>query len=360
MSSPERIPTPISQIWREFRIRFLPLFVFAIVVSAAATIWKQNIGAPSVLGAAEAASTPVASPQPGTLVELKVDRFQMVQKGAPIAVIAPSDIRTAFASIQSELNILRSQLEPRLAQQRNATDYERLRLEMLLQKVELATARVNHQRAQNELKRDQELFAQNLISADVFDLAQKTEELLAVEIQERTKLIENVEEGLKRLQGLGDITYSAEPTEAALVAIEAEREKLKTAQSLHESIVLVAPIDGMVTSILHRAGENVRESDPIVVISAAQPERIVSYMRQPFPFEPKVGMQVEVRTRTLQNQSGLAHIRQVGAQFEPITNALAMVRQGTLMDMGLPIEISLPPTLKLRPSEVVDIIVRAQ
>jgi hypothetical protein len=51
----------------------------------------------------------------------------------------------------------------------------------------------------------------------------------------------------------------------------------------------------------------------------------------------------------------------VGAQFEVITN-LSLLRPDQMLDMGLPVAITLPEALKpfLRPGEVVDVTVRSE
>jgi multidrug resistance efflux pump len=132
---------------------------------------------------------------------------------------------------------------------------------------------------------------------------------------------------------------------------------LEAAAAATEPITLVAPMDGAVT-VLRRAGENVTEGAPLMTITAVQPEKIISYLRQPIPFEPKVGMKVEVRTRAMQSQTAVGAIRNVGTHFEAITNALAIGKLGTAYDLGLPIEITVPSGLNIHPGELVDLTVR--
>ncbi|MEW6160951.1 MAG: hypothetical protein AB1813_26275, partial [Verrucomicrobiota bacterium] len=163
MSRLEPIPTPTAQRWREFRIQVVPVLVFLGAVCAAIYIWNTNISAPSFQGEAESTRTQVVSPQDGRILELKVSRFENVTKGDIIAVLQPSDPRASLAIIQSELDVLRLGTEPAVTQQRNATDYERLRLEWLLQKVELAETRHNLALAENELKRNETLFKDKII-----------------------------------------------------------------------------------------------------------------------------------------------------------------------------------------------------
>lgn len=349
------IPTPPALRWREFRVRFLPILLFVAALGGVALIWERNVAAPMFIGAVEGRSAQVASPYAGKIVQLKVDRFQPVTKGTPLAVLMPTDPRTALAVVQSELDVLRAKLDPYLTRQRNTTDYEQLRMDWLGQRVDLATARVNLQGARDELYREKSLHEQKLVSDDIYEQAVTLEGALAVEVLERSNLVQTAEAGLKQLDPT-DAAQTNDFTDTLAASLQTEEQKLKAAVAAGtEPVTLVAPMDGVVGVIYHQAGENVPEGSLILTITGTEPERIVAYLRQPVPFEPKVGEQVEVRTRTFQRETSRAHINSVGAQFEPITNVLAIAHPSGTFDFGLPVEITLPPGLKVRPGEIVDL-----
>lgn len=354
------IPTPPSRRWREFRMRALPLITFVAGVGLAIWLWRESLAAPTLQGAIEAVRAEVVSPHAGTLVELKVARFQTVARGDEVAVIKLSDPRASLDLLRAEIDLLRARLEPRLSQQRNSTDFERLRLELLLQKAELAGDRVNLARSENELARNVQLFDQKLISAHEYDFSLKTTQQLRTQVDEKSKLIADLEQGLQRLAALGDPATLSPASETLVSTMPAHEEKLRQAQDRLQPITLVAPLDGTISEVYRQEGENVMDGEPILVIHSLKSSRIVGYLRQPFPIEPVVGMPVEVRARRPKAPVCFAEILHVGSQFEAITNALAMVRPGSIIDLGLPIEISLPPDLKARPGEVVDVIIRPQ
>ncbi|HEY4415627.1 MAG TPA: HlyD family efflux transporter periplasmic adaptor subunit [Verrucomicrobiae bacterium] len=349
------IPTPPALRWREFRVRFLPIVLFVASVGGISVIWEHNVSAPVFVGAVEGRSAQVASPCIGKILQLRVDHFQMVTKGTPLAVLSPTDPRTALAAIQSELDILRAKIDPYLTRQRNATDYEQLQVDWLEQRVDLATARVNLQGARDELYREKALHEQKLVADDIYEQAVTLEGALTAEVFERSNLVQTAEAGLKQLDATGS-SPTNDFTGTFAVSLQIEEQKLKAAVAEGTGpVTLVAPMDGVVGLIYHQAGENISEGSVILTIAGTEPERIVAYLRQPVPFDPKVGQQVEVRTRTFQREMSRAHINSVGAQFEPITNVLAMARPGGLLDFGLPVEITLPPGLKIRPGELVDL-----
>src|SRR5687767_7326673 len=85
------VPCPPSHRWREFRINFMPLVVFAGVLAVTVLIWRDHVAPPSLVGEVEAFRSSVTSAQPGTLVELNVEAFRMVTNGQIIGKLAPSD-----------------------------------------------------------------------------------------------------------------------------------------------------------------------------------------------------------------------------------------------------------------------------
>jgi HlyD family secretion protein len=219
---------------------------------------------------------------------------------------------------------------------------------------------VNLELAQDELQRDEALFKQKIVSEAIYDSALKAEQALVAEVMERSNLVSTTELTLKRLDADGVSQPSSDSTDLLANTLATEEQKLKDATAGTEPTTLIAPMDGMVSMIYAVAGESVAAGRPIFNITAVEPQHIISYLRQPIPFEPKPGMKMEVRTRTMQIRSGMARIESVGSQFETVTNSLTIIRPGKPVDLGLPIEVSLPPELKLRPGEIVDLTLRAQ
>ena len=95
----------------------------------------------------------------------------------------------------------------------------------------------------------------------------------------------------------------------------------------------------------------------LATISATRADNVVGYQRQPYRFDPQVGMVAQVTTRNFQRQAFTSHIAQVGAQVEVLTNALAMQRPGLLVDAALPVIVPVPSGVHIRPGGIVDIII---
>jgi multidrug resistance efflux pump len=352
------IPTPLLLRWREFRVRALPILFFVAALGSVCIIWQRNLTAPMLVGAVEVRSAAVSVPYAGKILQLDVNNFEMVTQGQPVAVLVPTDPRLSLSVLQAELSVLQIQLGLPQTQQRIQTSFDQLRENWMRQRVDLATARVNLELARDQLQRDDELLKQKLISESDYEIASKAAQALDAEVFERSNLVETTSAALKDLE-FGDVnTLTNETMQPLLTELQSEENKVTEAAASVAPFTLFAPMTGEV-NVLRQPGENLVEGAPVVTITATQPKKIISYLRQPIPFEPKVGMKVEVRSRSLQSQTAIAEITGVGSHFENITNALAMTKFNTPYDLGLPIEINVPAGLKIRPGELVDLNVRS-
>jgi multidrug resistance efflux pump len=349
MNSPTPIPTPAANKWREFRIQVVPVIVFVASVIAAVYLWKTSIASTSLQAMAESPQAQVTSSHPGTLLQVKVSQYQQVKRGEAVAVLLPVDTRAPLSAMQSELNLLKTRLNP----QRNAMDFQRLRLEVLLQKVQLATDQVTLRRAESEFERNSKLYADKLVSQELFELSERDRDIARVEVQEKTKLIAELE---RNLGSIGD-SGMEKPSDETAAIIKAQEERLKDIEAILGPITLTSPIDGVVSFIYRQAGENVRDGEPIMAITGSEPNRLTGYLRQPLPSDLRTGIPVEVRTRSLSPVLCRAAIMNIGPRLEPITNSLASARPGLPPELGLPIEFNMPSGLKVRPGEIVDLVI---
>src|ERR1041385_5287058 len=75
------IPTPPGQRWREFRIRAMPIMVFALVLLGLVATWSTFVQPVSVVGLVETNSIAVITTSAGLLTGLEVNRFDEVTNG---------------------------------------------------------------------------------------------------------------------------------------------------------------------------------------------------------------------------------------------------------------------------------------
>jgi hypothetical protein len=134
--------------------------------------------------------------------------------------------------------------------------------------------------------------------------------------------------------------------------------RMTAAETNWAPVTLHAPISGMVNLVYRRQHEYVIEGEPLITINSPRSERIVAYLHQPYTVEPEVGLTAEILTRNRKRQRFASRIAEVGAQVETITNSLAYIRTGALVDEGLPIVLEVPPNVHIRPGEIVDVVLK--
>src|SRR5262249_12199259 len=239
--------------------------------------------------------------------------------------------------------------------ERNVMDYQQLRLDWMRQRAQLAAARVNLDLAESECHRMAELFKDQIVSQRDSERAKANRDRLQQEVSELGRLVEEGERGFQQLQRTdvpGASVPSADPLAAAIAVQES---KLRLTEAELSPQVVTAPIDGVVSGIFRGVGEAITAGQPIISLATLSPVRIVGYLRPPLLAEPKVGMAVEVRTRGRPGGRSRARVTAVGTQLEPIPATLLGPTSFANLVQGLPIDISLPPSLKVLPGEVVDI-----
>ena len=352
------IPIPWRQRWSDARIRYIPALMFIAVVFLAALLWKDYVAAPSLVGQAEAIEVNVSCYKPGMLAQLTVNRFQKVKLGeemGQVLVTDPKILAASLAVIQAQIEELRASLQPVAAAQRLAMEYSEVRLHWMAQRAQLGAAKANLQLAQADWRRTEQLFKDKIVSERVYDEAKAKQDSLANEVEELTRSVEEQGRRVQELMPTNTVEISKVTEDPLRAAIAVQESKLRLTEAELCPIVLRATADGMVDVILHHSGEAVTAGEPIIQIAPFNAVRIIGYLRPPILREPKLGEPVEVRTRGPKPQVGAAQIIEVGAQYEPLAPALQMPSQLARNEVALPLCVSVPPGLKIRPGELVDL-----
>jgi multidrug resistance efflux pump len=353
------IPIPFRQRLRDLRVRLVPVVMFVSTVVFAGWLWRDTITPAAILGEVTSAQSTVTSPTVGLLQQLKVRRFDSVHQGDVIAEIHPEDARQALNVLQGEIGLFKAKTDAdatQRSQDRMALDFEKLSLDLMTEKLALVIAQAKAKKTAMDLDVARGLVSDPTQSQRFLQEAQLAKEAADAELKERQTLVSTL---AKRVDELSTVTTSASEVIASLTkTVDGFETRLRDIEKSQTAIPVRAPINGMVTTVLHRAGENVRRGDPLVIITSAQPESIVGYLRQPMSVEPTVGQPVEVRSRDRHRSQGTAYVTRVGVQFEPIVN-LALQPGTTTPVVGLPVEISLPSGMKLRPGELVSLLIQS-
>jgi multidrug resistance efflux pump len=355
------IPTPPARLWRQLRLQYLPVVVFAAGLVTATMIWTRWVAPPTLIGEAESVRAEVRSTHAGMITDLKIDLLQPVTAGQIIGHVTgdPKVLEASLAVLRAEIEVLRTTFSPVVDQQRMVYDFDRLQLDWLGKRVELASLQGQLVQAESTLVRVTALHQSKMVPDERFEEAKISRDALAAQVKAATELVQQLE---PRARGINKDLPTPTPADGLRAAVKQKEEELRLLEAQLGPAPLVAPIDGIVTLQHRRASEAVVAGDSIVQISANHSDRIVGFLRQPLTLEPKPGMTVEVRTRTFQRQIAHATVAQVGRQFEPISPSLLVAMRlpvsAVPTEFGLRLHITAPAGLALKPGEHVDLTLR--
>jgi multidrug resistance efflux pump len=358
MSKLEPIPIPAAARWEDWRTRWLPVGMFVICVGAVVVLWMRVGSQGTLSGVGEGRRSLMASPQAGYVAELLVAPYQVVRAGDPLVVVHPVDPRSSMDVLRSRLDLAALEARPGLAEE-NAMNYERVRIELLNLRSDLAVARVELEMAERDVVRQGRLFEEQVIAESLHELSALTRDMRAARVEELTRAVAQVEERMRLLESLGD-PFQEPGRDGLTGTLQELRATLSEVATHLEPVTLRAPFAGMVGTIHRQQGEFIVQGDALVTLNSLWSDRIVGYLRQPYSVDPVVGMPVRVTTRTGRKREFWSEITKVGTHLEMITNALTYIRPGTVVDAGLPIVVDLPSGVNVRAGEVVDLMIAGE
>ena len=352
------IPVPAKLKWREFRYRALPLITVTAALIAVVALWINCVRAPTVIGKAITEKANLVSPISGRIVSLEASRFQSVTEGEILAVIEPVGVKTQLDALKLEIDIIRGRIDPIAEKKRNAVSYYRLRLEWLQQRVSLAASKVNLQRAENELSRDEKLFNEKLISADRYDQSLKNVDALVAAVAEATNMVTELGTALDGLQTLDALNQTDQLDEQLRLAVEAQEEHFRRIEQISKPYSLVAPISGKVSSIDRIRGETVMNGDRILAITSEESTQLITYLKAPISIPLEPGNPVRIQTRGTDKRTATSQIEGISPAWESLSQSADTPSAGEFsLNLGLPVLLTIPSELKLRPGELVDIFI---
>ena len=346
------IPTPASQRWREFRIQVLPMVMFAGIALGVALLWKSLVSPIGIVGEVEAIKADVISIQDGTVAQLNIDRFDVVEEGQELGEIAGSSddfIQASIAAIEADLRVMDARLA--LDERRNQQSTVRLKMDLYTERIQLVADKAGLIQASNSFKRAEQEFNQTpkLISENDYDIAKAAFETLRASVAERGQLITEMSRTLEEMT-------QSDNSENKDVVEDAIKTKIVELEETLKPTMIKAPMSGVVSSIYHRPGEKIVRGVPILTVTATHSDRIVGYLRQPITSRPTTNDIVIVSKRS-QRQSATGRIIRVGTQMELINPAL-LSTDSNRIEVGLPILVSIPSGMKLVPGEFVDLSIK--
>lgn len=348
----DRIPVPWRHRWREIRIKGVPVFVFLVTGVIAFQLWSGRVSSANLQGVVVGATAEIRSPQGGILFELHVDPFQPVSAGTVVGRVMTTDpqvLAARLAVVMAEVEMMRHGMGPMDNLRRNELNRNTLDMDLMRDRIELASARIEQERVNREYDRIARLRESDLVTEDEYDRIRTERDRLALEITEKDILISSMTDGLAQANH-GDAASVGDAPLTAAIRMQEERLRLIEAELM--PVEIVTPIDGMVSGVVRRRGETVTAGEPIVVVQSPRLDYVVGYLPHPLRIDPEPGMRVVVRSRSTNRAEYEGEVVAVGAQVGTMDGL--QVHPTQFLPTGLPIKVTLNGEASIRPGEVVD------
>ncbi len=354
------IPVPFHQRLRELRVRVLPVAVFVGIAIVVALLWEERVQSPGLMGHVVADKSVVSSPDRGLFVNFHYSEFDDVREGdylGEVVINDPGLINARLDIIRNEINLIEEGLDPVINDQRNRMNLEGLRVDLMNTRISLAEVKLQKQQSLADYNRVAQLYENELVSEQEYERARTELDLNRTREEEKEDLIEYLTGSLEVVSNYGSYSTQSE-RDPVLAAIRVQERRLEALQLELEPKSLYSPIDGVISQVNHRNGEQVDPGSQLLIIESREPTHIVGYVRQPFTISPEVGMEVEVRTRKPGRDFFTSNIVQLGGHIKMIEDNLQ--RPGAIYESGLPVQIAIGDIedITLTPGEIVDIVLR--
>lgn len=298
-------------------------------------------------GVTELVETAIAPAADGVVGELAVDLLEEIRTGQVVAVLDDSAIRAEQSVADAELARLEAQLTAEQAElqrtaaaeerkdldarRRFAMNEEQARLECLQMTAQQNADKIELERLQLGLQREEALFAKDMTSRESYDDARLHYERLQKKIEENQAAIASAvrmrDEAAARQAALGEqppdpgLDYVLEPMRKA---IDVQEARLAEIQTRRAGLVLTAPGNGQVTRILKRKGETARAGEPIAMLRLTNSMRVVAYINEKSLCDIPVGAHARICSQYRPELATEAEVVRVGAQIEPLPERLQL------------------------------------
>jgi multidrug resistance efflux pump len=384
--------SPTSYLSR-LRRHILPILVWSVVVAIVGGLFSRRAQRFEVVGIARGHVRQIAANCTGRLKSIPVQLFDEVILGQPVAVVntildneqPQEQLEAQLSTILAEIEHLTSQLvtthddllaekhdreSNRLSDSRRfSVDVENARLEILRYRALIETDRIRLEDLALEIQTLKELVEEEAIAPYELEKTKVQYEALAKKIEENEELLDQARTALEQKQQRHDEYTRYEPYHPSVEdALDVIRKSIKIQERRMDellvqlealeplkSLKLFAPIDGVVSQILHWPGEAVLASEPILTITETKPTEIIAYASGSQMGEIQKGMTVELMKRSSSKKTDVARsqVIYVGPAVEQLPTRLW--QNQNIPEWGRPFIIKVPPQMELISGEIVAI-----
>lgn len=368
-------------------LHIVPVLVWLAVLACVVQLFNLQSQRFEVLGIAQGRMRQVQATVTGRLVNVKVELFEEVQAGQVLAILdtltetehLQPEIEAEKAVYEAEIQRLEAEVNSahdlftlQAAQRQTELSDRYLQLSMEVQKahrdvLELKAMQEPDRIVLVELELKVKSFmAQNLIEQDdaavySYKMLQLQCDALAKKIEENDKLLAKSEQDLWKAEEQREAFAKQQPPDTSLDrtlepirrAIVVQQKRIEELLVKREPVVLRAPFAGLVSEIVHRAGEVILPGDAVLTISENKPREIAAWVSES---QANV-IQKDMRVRLVKNseppQIANSQVVYLGPNVELVPQRLW--DSPDTPKWGRRMLIGVHPDMKLLPGEIVGI-----
>ncbi|MHC4118984.1 MAG: HlyD family secretion protein [Planctomycetota bacterium] len=378
-----------------FRLRphLLPVLVWLVATAGVIGLFSRRSQRFEVLGMAQGEARQVAATSPAKLTSVSVRLFDKVKKGQTVAVLDTvleneqqrNQLQAQLDTAMAEIERLMAQLVPtqdslsaekadrentRISDGRRfSVDVENARLEKLRLRALVETDKINLEDLALDVGVAEKLVADQVLAPFELQKAKTQHDALAKKIEENENLLGEANTALEQALRRRDEYIQHQPRHPSVydalevirkaISVQEKRmnELLTQMESLdrRRALELKAPIDGVVSGILHRQTEVVLAGEPVLTIAEGEVTEIVAYASGSLMGRIEKGMAVELvksgEPARLQIES--SEVTYVGPVVEEMPAQLWVTPN--VPQWGRPFLIKAPAQMKLTVGEKVGI-----
>jgi multidrug resistance efflux pump len=314
------------------RLHVLPILIWLAALACVIGLFSRRSQRFEVLGIAQGRKRQVTATSTARVSAVSVGLFDKVEAGQTIAVLntvledepAKEQLQAQLDTVLAEIERLSAQLVPtqdtlsaekadRLTDRINdsrrfAVDVEAARLQALRLRTEIETDRITLKDLSVDVAVAEKLVAEEALAPLELQKAKAQYNALAKKIQETENLLDQAEATLERAVQRRQQYVQHKPYHPSIdAALEVIRKEISVQEKRVEELVtqmealdrrkaleLKAPMDGIVSHILHRQTEVVLAGDPILTVAENEIANIIAYAGEKQTGEIEEGMVVEV------------------------------------------------------------------
>jgi multidrug resistance efflux pump len=375
------------------RLHFLPILVWLAALACVIGLFSRRSQRFEVLGMAQGQRRQIAATSTARLTNVSVQLFEKVEQGQTLAVLntvlddeqSREQLQAQLDTVLAEIERLAAQLVPaqdslsaekadretaRISDRRRfSVDVENARLEILRLRALIETDRITLEDLDLDVKIAEKLVAEEVLAPFELQKAKAQHKALAKKIEETENLLEQANAALEQTLQRRDEYIQHQPyhpsvddaldvIRKAITVQEKRMEELVTqmeSMDRRTALELKAPMDGVISQVLHSQTEVVLAGEPILTVAEGEISEIIAYASETLMDTIKEGMVVELvkSSEPSKAQVESSRVTYVGPVVEQIPPQLWL--NPNVPQWGRPFLIEAPAKMKLIAGERVGI-----